>query len=82
VEKRQVKEIQLAGYEEQEGYLFDTHGQRVHQPVWDLYQQAIQRFGNVPTLIEWDTDIPPFSVLAEETAKAHAYQQRLQEVEA
>ncbi len=77
-----VKEIHLAGYEEQEGYLFDTHGQRVHQPVWDLYQQAIQRFGNVPTLIEWDTDIPPFSVLAEETAKAHAYQQRLQEVEA
>jgi len=77
-----VKEIHLAGYEEQEGYLFDTHGQRVHQPVWDLYQQAIQRFGNVPTLIEWDTDIPPFSVLAEEAAKAHAYQQQFQEVQA
>jgi len=77
-----VKEIHLAGYEEQEGYLFDTHGQRVHQPVWDLYQQAIQRFGNVPTLIEWDTDIPPFSVLAEEAAKAHAYQQSFQEVQA
>ncbi|MDQ7075535.1 MAG: DUF692 domain-containing protein [Gammaproteobacteria bacterium] len=77
-----VAELHLAGYEEQAGYLFDSHGQRVHQPVWDLYQQALQRFGDTPTLIEWDTDIPPFSVLAEEVAKAQAYQQQCQEVEA
>jgi uncharacterized protein (UPF0276 family) len=67
-----VREIHLAGYEEMDGYLFDTHGQRVHEPVWALYKQAIQHFGSVPTLIEWDTDIPAFEVLADEAAKAQA----------
>jgi len=67
-----VKEIHLAGYEEQEGYLFDTHGYQVHPPVWDLYQTALERFGAVPTLIEWDTDIPSFEVLMAEADKADA----------
>lgn len=67
-----VREIHLAGYEEMDGYLFDTHGQRVHEPVWALYEQAIKYFGAVPTLIEWDTDIPGFEVLAEEAVKAQA----------
>ena len=39
--------------------------------VWRLYEYAIQRFGNVPTLIEWDTDIPELSVLLGEAEKAN-----------
>ncbi len=65
-----VKEIHLAGYEEKEDYLFDTHGYPVHPPVWELYREAIARFGPVPTLIEWDTDIPAFEVLVAEANKA------------
>ena len=65
-----VKEIHLAGFEEMEGYLFDTHGHPVRQPVWDLYRAAIKRFGAVPTLIEWDTDVPEFSTLLAEAKKA------------
>jgi uncharacterized protein (UPF0276 family) len=65
-----IREIHLAGYDQQEGYLFDTHGHRVHGPVWALYAEAIRRLGPVPTLIEWDTDIPSYAVLAEEAAKA------------
>lgn len=65
-----VKEIHLAGFDHASGLLIDTHGKRVAQPVWELYRQAIERFGPVPTLIEWDTDIPPFSVLLEEAGKA------------
>ncbi len=65
-----VKEIHLAGYEQQDKFLLDTHGQRVHVPVWELYSKALARFGPVPTLIEWDTDIPEFDVLAEEAAIA------------
>ncbi len=65
-----VKEIHLAGFEEMEGYLFDTHGHSVRQPVWDLYRAAIKRFGAVPTLIEWDTDVPEFSTLLAEAKKA------------
>ncbi|NEP14015.1 MAG: DUF692 domain-containing protein [Symploca sp. SIO2C1] len=73
-----VKEIHLAGYEEREDYLFDTHGYPVHNPVWKLYQKALERFGTVPTLIEWDTDIPDFEVLMVEASKA---QQQLAKVE-
>lgn len=65
-----IREIHLAGYEEHEHYLFDTHGYRVRPPVWTLYEEAIRTFGPVPTLIEWDTDIPELEVLTDEAAKA------------
>ncbi len=68
-----VKEIHLAGYEERSTYLFDTHGYRVHPPVWQLYEATLKRFGAVPTLIEWDTDIPTFDVLMAEADKAKQY---------
>lgn len=68
-----VKEIHLAGYEDQGGFLFDTHGYPVQTGVWQLYQVALERFGSVPTLIEWDTDIPAFEVLMAEAEKALAY---------
>jgi uncharacterized protein len=68
-----VKEIHLAGYEQMDGYLFDTHGHSVKPPVWDLYRAALKRFGSVPTLIEWDTDVPEFSTLLAEAKKADAF---------
>jgi uncharacterized protein (UPF0276 family) len=67
-----VEEIHLAGYFAGERGLIDTHGARVAEPVWQLYDAALARFGPVPTLIEWDTDIPPLAVLLEEAAKAQA----------
>ncbi len=72
-----VKEIHLAGYEDHDTYLFDTHGYRVHPPVWELYRTALERFGPVPTLIEWDTDIPEFKVLREEAALANALLEKI-----
>lgn len=68
--RESVVEIHLAGYEEREHYLYDTHGHRVHAPVWDLYRTTLAMFGPLPTLIEWDTDIPPLGVLMEEARKA------------
>ena len=65
-----VSEIHLAGFAQHENYLFDTHGERVHPPVWELYQHTIERIGPVPTLIEWDTDIPDLEVLVAEAEKA------------
>lgn len=73
-----VKEMHLAGYEDQGDYLLDTHGARVHPPVWDLFAVAVERFKNTPTLIEWDTEIPEFSVLVEEQEKAQSYFTQLQ----
>ncbi len=65
-----VAEIHLAGFEDRGALLIDTHGAPVAPPVWALYAEAIARFGRVPTLVEWDTDIPAFAVLAREAATA------------
>ena len=65
-----IKEIHLAGYEDEGTHLLDTHGDVVHPPVWDLYEQAIEMIGPVATLIEWDTNIPAFSTLQQEAQKA------------
>jgi uncharacterized protein len=65
-----VEEIHLAGHLVRGDLLIDHHGDRVADEVWRLYEAALERFGPLPTLIEWDTDIPPLGVLLEETAKA------------
>ena len=67
-----VAEIHLAGFDASGRCLIDTHGARVAAPVWALYRDAVARFGPKPTLIEWDTDIPPLEVLLDEAAQAQA----------
>ena len=70
-----VAEIHLAGHLVAPHCVVDTHGDRVAEPVWALYRAALERFGTVPTLIEWDTDIPPLEVLLEEAHRARAIQE-------
>jgi uncharacterized protein (UPF0276 family) len=65
-----VAEIHLAGYAQGDGLLIDDHGSRVRPAVWQLYSHALRRFGVVPTLIEWDTDLPALEVLLGEAANA------------
>ena len=67
-----VAEIHLAGFDASGPVVIDTHGAPVAPEVWALYAMAIERFGKVPTLIEWDTDIPGFAVLEREAATAQA----------
>lgn len=74
-----VAEIHLAGYEEVDGLLVDTHSRPVYPEVWALYEQALARFGTVPTLIEWDQDIPPLDVLLGEAAQAQGYLDAIEE---
>jgi uncharacterized protein (UPF0276 family) len=38
--------------------------------VWALFKRTVARIGPRPTLIEWDTDIPDFSVLEAEALTA------------
>jgi len=76
-----VKEIHLAGYEDRGTHLYDTHGSRIHDEVWALYEKALHNFGDAPTLIEWDSDIPAFNVLQEEAAKAQTYLDQLAALE-
>jgi uncharacterized protein len=65
-----VREIHLAGFDASGPCLIDTHGTAVSDDVWTLYRAAIARLGPRPTLIEWDTDIPPLGILLAEAAKA------------
>ncbi|SMF17394.1 hypothetical protein SAMN06265365_103128 [Tistlia consotensis] len=72
-----VAEIHLAGHAriEVEGreLLIDDHGSRVIEPVWQLYQETLRRFGPRPTLIEWDTALPPLEVLLGEAERAQEF---------
>ncbi|MBX3610785.1 MAG: DUF692 domain-containing protein [Hydrogenophaga sp.] len=65
-----VSEIHLAGHHDRGDIVIDDHGSRVIDPVWSLYRHAIERFGAMPTLIEWDTDVPALDVLLDEAASA------------
>jgi uncharacterized protein (UPF0276 family) len=68
-----VAEIHLAGFDASGPCLIDTHGAPVAPEVWALYERALCRYGRVPTLIEWDTDIPEFAVLQREAATAQSF---------
>ena len=67
-----IGEIHLAGHLATEHGLIDDHGSPVIDAVWDLYSHALARFGGIPTLIEWDTNIPPLPLLLAEADKASA----------
>jgi hypothetical protein len=65
-----VGEMHLAGHLDTAKGLIDHHGAAVAPEVWNLYRAALRRFGPVPTLIEWDTDVPELEVLLREAAHA------------
>lgn len=65
-----VKQFHLAGYQQRNDLLLDTHGAEVHPPVWDLYQKALGLFPNTPTNIEWDNDIPSWDKLYQQVKLA------------
>ncbi len=65
-----VGEVHLAGYEDKSDYLIDAHNNRVTEPVWSLFEHYLQHAKGAPVLIEWDNDIPEFSVLLDEAEKA------------
>jgi uncharacterized protein (UPF0276 family) len=71
-----VGEIHLGGHDAEVlpsgPLLIDSHGAPVADPVWDLYAEVIASAGPLPTLVEWDNDLPAWPVLAAEAARAGA----------
>jgi len=70
-----VGEIHLAGYEPEQDddgspLLIDAHNRPIDEAVWDLYRHTITRTGPLPTLVEWDNDVPEWSVLFAELGRA------------
>jgi uncharacterized protein (UPF0276 family) len=75
-----VGEIHLAGHLQTEDCLIDDHGSRVCAAVWELYREALATLGPLPTLIEWDTDVPALEVLLDEAGLARGAMARTQHV--
>jgi len=76
-----VGEIHLGGHADAldangRAYKIDTHDCTTIDPVWDLYRRALGRVGAVPTLIEWDSEIPPWETLHNEARRAGAILER------
>ncbi len=69
-----IVQVHLAGYTDKGTHLLDTHAAPVAEPVWRLYERLCRRIGSVPTLLEWDADIPSFDVLLAEMEKARRHQ--------
>ncbi|WP_323035886.1 DUF692 domain-containing protein [Pararhodobacter sp.] len=69
-----VGEIHLAGHEAEalpDGpLLIDSHSRPVADPVWTLFSEVLARTGPLPSLIEWDNEVPGFDVLLAEAARA------------
>lgn len=61
-----VKQIHLAGFEDKGNYLLDAHNNPVADGVWGLFKAYIEKYGSIPTLIEWDNNLPPLEVLLQE----------------
>ena len=71
-----VREVHLGGHEleSEEGgpdLLIDNHASEVIDPVWELYEYLITKAGPLPTLIEWDNDVPDWEKLSSEASKAN-----------
>jgi uncharacterized protein (UPF0276 family) len=71
-----VGQFHLAGHSDRGTYLFDTHDAPIADAVWDLYAQAVRRFGRVPALVEWDDHLPELERLVEESHAAAAVEAR------
>jgi uncharacterized protein len=70
-----VGEIHLAGHSEQrddedEPLLIDTHDRAISDSVWSLYRDLVARIGPRPTLVEWDSNLPAWSVLRAQALSA------------
>jgi uncharacterized protein (UPF0276 family) len=77
-----VVQIHLAGHTDNGTHCIDTHDGRVIEAVWDLYARVHARAGGRATLLEWDAQIPKFSVLQQEVRKAARFRNTARKVAA
>ncbi len=75
VPPERVAQIHIAGHSRYERFIIDTHDHPVIDPVWKLYERAIERCGAVATLLEWDGKIPSFEEVWTEARKSEAWRE-------
>jgi hypothetical protein len=72
VPRERVRQFHLAGHRNLDTHIIDTHDEPIVDPVWELYEAAVKRFGPVSTMIERDDNIPPIEELLAELDRARA----------
>jgi uncharacterized protein (UPF0276 family) len=72
VPHHRVRQIHLAGYTDHGHIKIDSHGEPVHEPVWQLFRWYVDRHGAINPMIERDSDVPPWSELAGELRRMSA----------
>jgi uncharacterized protein (UPF0276 family) len=77
VPAERVKQLHLAGHSVDGELLLDTHDHAVPDGVWELYRVTVERLGAVPTLIEWDDQIPSWERLREESRRAETIEREI-----
>jgi uncharacterized protein len=70
-----VGQVHLAGHHDLGDIVIDDHGSAVPDCVWAVYRKALQRFGPVPTLVEWDTQLPTLDALVAQAQQAQQHMQ-------
>ncbi len=78
---RAVAQVHLAGHSREAAedgslLLIDDHGAAVDEAVWSLYRDVVTRIGPVPSLVEWDTNVPALEVLVAQARAADALAER------
>lgn len=67
-----VWQLHLANHADRGAYKLDDHRGAVPEAVWQLFDAALRRYGEVSSSVEWDEDVPPWEVLCAEPARARA----------
>jgi uncharacterized protein (UPF0276 family) len=76
VPANRVRQIHLAGHQDNGSHIVDTHDAPVAPEVWGLYGHAVRRFGDAATMIERDDNIPELATLVAELDVARGISRR------
>lgn len=80
IPRERVVQLHLAGHADHREYLFDDHRGPVPACVWSLYASSVERFGEVPVIVEWDKDVPALEEVVAEAERAREIARGRQEV--
>jgi uncharacterized protein (UPF0276 family) len=72
IDPRHVAQYHLAGFTDLGTHLFDTHAEKIHNPVLRLYREARHHIGERPVSLERDDRIPAFKILEREIVRTAA----------
>jgi uncharacterized protein len=71
-----IRQLHLAGHSDHGTHAIDDHGSHVSDQVWDLFRYGLGRFGPIPTIVEWDENVPALEVLEAEVNTARSIEER------